>query len=86
MKAAADEIRFAGNEVAHGDLVAEPISEDDADEIISLMDTILERIYQEPAQIARIRAKREARSAATIASEEAAPTADTASDSDEPPF
>jgi hypothetical protein len=63
MAEAAHEIRFAGNEVAHGDLVAEPLSIQDADEIISLMDTILERVYQEPAKVERIRAKREERKA-----------------------
>lgn len=61
MKEAAHEIRFAGNEVAHGDLVAEPLSIEDASEIVTLMDAILERVYQEPAQVARIRQQREAR-------------------------
>jgi hypothetical protein len=61
MKEAAEEIRFAGNEAAHGDLIGEQLSIEDADEIVSLMDSILERIYQEPAQVERIRAKRERR-------------------------
>lgn len=78
MKEAADEIRFAGNEAAHGDLVAEQLTLDDADEIVGLMDTMLERVYQEPAQIARIRAKREGRN-----SPAPTPVEDT---SDEPPF
>lgn len=61
MREAAHEIRFEGNEAAHGDLVAEPISLENADEIVSLMDTILERVFQEPARVARIRKQREER-------------------------
>jgi hypothetical protein len=61
MRLAAHEIRFAGNEVAHGDLVDEPITVDDAAEIGDLMDAILERVYQEPAKVGRVRASREAR-------------------------
>lgn len=61
MRLASHEIRFAGNEVAHGDLVDEPITVDDAAEIVDLMDAILERVYQEPAKVGRVRASREAR-------------------------
>ncbi len=61
MTIAAHEIRFAGNEVAHGDLIEEVIGYDDAREIVDLMDTILDRIYREPAKVARVRASREAR-------------------------
>jgi hypothetical protein len=58
---AAHEIRFAGNEAAHGDIVDEPISLEEAAAIAELMDAILHRVYQEPAKVARIRASREAR-------------------------
>ena len=61
MSEAAHEIRFAGNEAAHGDLVAEQLKIEDADVIVALMDAVLERVYQEPAQVARIREKRERR-------------------------
>lgn len=61
MKEAAHEIRYAGNEAAHGDILSEPISVDDAKEIVDLMDAILERVYQEPAKVARVRASRDAR-------------------------
>jgi hypothetical protein len=61
MKDAAHEIRFAGNEVAHGDLAEEPIDQEDAQEVLQLMDAILMRVYQEPAQVARVRARREGR-------------------------
>lgn len=43
------------------DLVAEQLKIEDADEIVALMDAVLERVYQEPAQVARIREKRERR-------------------------
>jgi hypothetical protein len=88
MKEAAHEIRFAGNEVAHGDLVAEPLGKEDAEEIVSLMDTILERVYQEPAQVARIRQQRENRKAKPArAEDDELPTKGReGSTSDEPPF
>lgn len=63
MKEAADEIRLAGNEAAHSDIVAEKISIADAGEIADLMDAILERVYQEPAKVARVRVSRLARNA-----------------------
>jgi hypothetical protein len=59
MKLAAHQIRLAGNDAAHGDLTEEAISVDRATRIVKLMDTILERIYQEPAEVARITADRE---------------------------
>ena len=61
MKDAANEIRFAGNEVAHGDLAEQPIDSEDALEVLELMDAILTRVYQEPAQVAKVRARRESR-------------------------
>lgn len=61
MKEAADEIRFAGNEVAHGDLAEEPIVQEDAEEVLALMDAVLTRVYQEPKQVARVRERRKER-------------------------
>lgn len=58
MKEAADEIRFAGNEVTHGDLAEEPLDKEDAEEVLSLMDAILLRVYQEPRQVERVRERR----------------------------
>jgi hypothetical protein len=84
MKEAAHEIRFVGNEAAHGDLIAEPLTAEDAGEIVSLMDTILERVYQEPAQVARIRQQRESRKAKQVAAKEDKANYDDAPD--EPPF
>lgn len=61
MKDAADEIRFAGNEVAHGDLAEEPITKEDSEEVLTLMDAILTRVYQEPKQVERVRQRRQER-------------------------
>jgi hypothetical protein len=61
MKDAAHEIRFAGNEVAHADLAEKPITQDDAEEVLALMDAILTRVYQEPAQVDRVRNRRKER-------------------------
>lgn len=61
MKDAAHEIRFAGNEVAHGDLAEQPTVKEDAEEVLSLMDAILLRVYQEPAQVAKVRERRVSR-------------------------
>jgi hypothetical protein len=63
MKEAAHEIRFAGNEAAHADIAQEAISVEDAQEIVTLMDAILERVYQEPARVARVRQRRAERMA-----------------------
>ena len=61
MRQAADEIRFAGNEVAHGDLAEQPITAEDARDVLELMDAILTRVYQEPKQVERVRARRKER-------------------------
>ncbi|MEU9833698.1 DUF4145 domain-containing protein [Streptosporangium sp. NPDC048047] len=55
---AAHEIRFAGNEAAHGPLDMDPVSREDSEAINRLMDKILERVYHEPAEIEYIRMKR----------------------------
>ena len=61
MKEAAHEIRLVANEAVHGDLVDEPIGVDEGREVVELMDAILERVYQEPAKVERVRASRVAR-------------------------
>jgi hypothetical protein len=60
IKAAAHEIRYLGNEMAHGDFIA-PVSTEDAELILELMDEVLEEVFQSPARVARIAAKRLAR-------------------------
>jgi hypothetical protein len=66
MREAAHEIRFAGNEIAHGDLAEQAIVTDDADEILALMGAILLRVYQEPAQVEHVRERRKSRQAAAL--------------------
>jgi hypothetical protein len=66
MRPAAHEIRFAGNEVAHGDLAEEPITDDDARDVLDLMDAILVRVYQEPAQVEHVRERRKSRQGAAL--------------------
>jgi hypothetical protein len=82
MRAAAHEIRFAGNEVAHGDLAEEPISADEAKDILDLMDAILLRVYQEPAQVEHVRERRKARFVATAVTNRSAYAASSADPKD----
>ncbi|MFF0748565.1 DUF4145 domain-containing protein [Streptomyces sp. NPDC004267] len=58
VKDAAHEVRFGGNEVAHADLVAEPMDFETASEILGLMDEVLEEVFQSPARVARRRQQR----------------------------
>ncbi|MGW5653547.1 DUF4145 domain-containing protein [Streptomyces humi] len=94
---AAHEVRFGGNEVAHGDLVAEPMSNATATEILGLMDEILDEVFQSPARVARLkqhRLDREQRLETSHAGapsglavpDKAAPAETIASDTEEPPF
>jgi hypothetical protein len=53
----AHEVRYLGNDMAHGDY-AEPVPQEDAELVATLMDEILEEIYQAPARVARRRAAR----------------------------
>lgn len=55
---AAHEIRYLGNNMAHGDIDDKPSAEDAAD-VLQLMDQLLNELFQGPALVARIRAKRE---------------------------
>lgn len=55
---AAHEVRLTGNEVAHGDLVSEPITQEDAEDTLALMDELLQELYQTPAIAARLGARR----------------------------
>ncbi|WP_454892194.1 DUF4145 domain-containing protein [Alloscardovia omnicolens] len=48
----AHEIRFFGNEMAHGDFT-QKISEEDAADMLGFLDTVLEYVYQMPAAIRR---------------------------------
>lgn len=54
---AAHELRFLGNDMAHGDFV-EAVDMDDAEAVLDVMSEILNEVYQGPARVARMQAKR----------------------------
>ncbi|MEU5162788.1 DUF4145 domain-containing protein [Streptomyces sp. NPDC020875] len=54
----AHEIRLGGNEIAHGDLGAEPMPAGDAQAIVRLMDEILHEVYQGPAAMRQLKQNR----------------------------
>jgi len=58
---AAHAVRLWGNDAAHGDLALSRVDEDDAREVVALMDDVLSRAYQLPARTRRIIESREAR-------------------------
>ncbi|MEV4155832.1 DUF4145 domain-containing protein [Nocardia salmonicida] len=58
---AAHEIRFLGNEMAHGDFTAE-VDPEEAEDVLNLMSEILDEIYQGPARLNKKRQARLARS------------------------
>lgn len=60
IKDAAHEIRFLGNDMAHGEFTATVMTEE-ADEILEFMGEILHDVFQSPAKIARRKAAREER-------------------------
>lgn len=66
VKEAAHEVRHFGNDMAHGDFVDE-ISEEEANEAIELMSEVLEEVFQAPARLARVKAARIAKKAASAA-------------------
>jgi hypothetical protein len=53
----AHEVRYLANDAAHGDF-AEPVPQTDAELILTLMDEVLEEVYQSPARVARRRVAR----------------------------
>ncbi|MFE1230250.1 DUF4145 domain-containing protein [Streptomyces sp. NPDC058745] len=54
----AHEIRQGGNEIAHGDLADEPMPPEDAEAIVKFMDSILQEIYQGPAEMEALKKSR----------------------------
>ena len=56
----ANEIRYFGNEMAHGDFT-QPVSEEDANDVLDLMDIIIDYVYQQPEQLAALKKRRELR-------------------------
>lgn len=61
----AHEIRYMGNEMAHGDFVRE-VTEDECNDVLNFMSVLLESVYQQPARLSRFREARERRSQTDI--------------------
>lgn len=59
IKDTAHEIRFLGNNMAHGDFVVE-VTEDEAVDVLFFMDELLDEVYQAPARVQSRRAARQA--------------------------
>lgn len=57
----AHEIRFFGNEMAHGDFI-EPVTEEECDDILTFMEVIIESVYEQPLRLRRVREVRGRRS------------------------
>lgn len=53
----AHEIRHFGNDMAHGDFI-DPVSREEAEEVIELMAEVLDEVYQSPARLSRRKAAR----------------------------
>lgn len=62
VRVGAHEVRYLGNDMAHGDFV-QPVNAEDADLVLALMSEVLEDVYQSPARVAKAQAKREERKA-----------------------
>lgn len=56
-------IRHDGNNIAHGDLGEEPVSQDDADAILEFMDALLDEVFQRPAKLQRLQQRSKDRKA-----------------------
>lgn len=54
---AAHEVRHLGNDMAHGDFV-EPVSREEAEEVLQLMTEVLDEVFQSPARVERRKATR----------------------------
>lgn len=61
-KEQAHEIRHFGNDMAHGDFV-DPVTKEEAEEVIELMAELLDKVYRSPARLAQRKAAREAKKA-----------------------
>jgi hypothetical protein len=60
IKEQAHEVRHLGNDMAHGDFV-EPISTEEADEVLELMAEVLHEVFESQARLLRVRNARLAR-------------------------
>lgn len=66
VKDTAHEIRFLGNDMAHGDFVTD-VSAVESEDVLAFMDEVLDEVFQSPARLDARRAERLARAAAAEA-------------------
>ncbi|MBA8958188.1 hypothetical protein JOJ86_001479 [Rhodococcus percolatus] len=60
IRAGAHEIRYLGNDMAHGDFVVE-VPAEDAELVVTLMSEVLDEVYQSPARVKKATDARQAR-------------------------
>ncbi|MET9297786.1 DUF4145 domain-containing protein [Micromonospora aurantiaca] len=60
IKEGAHEVRYLGNDMAHGDFV-DPVDKEDAGLVLTLMSEVLAEVFQSPAKVAKARAARDAK-------------------------
>jgi hypothetical protein len=60
IKEGAHEVRYLGNDMAHGDFIV-PVTKEEAEETVGLMAEVLEEVFQSPARVARRQASRQAK-------------------------
>jgi len=53
----AHEVRYFGNNMAHGDFV-DPVTKEEAEEVVELMAEVLDEVYQSPARLLKLKAAR----------------------------
>lgn len=68
VKEAAHEIRFMGNDMAHGDFVTD-IGEDECADVLLFLEEFLNEVYERPARLTAFRAQRLARKQAAESQE-----------------
>ncbi len=69
VKQQADEIRYFGNDMAHGDF-AQPVSADDAHEVLNFLDVLIDAVYQQPAKLQAMQKARAQRKQQQAAAED----------------
>ncbi|MGY4767547.1 DUF4145 domain-containing protein [Kribbella sp. CWNU-51] len=62
---AAHEVRYLGNEMAHGDFI-DPVTSEETALALELMAEVLDEVFQSPARVTRAREAREARRSGSL--------------------
>lgn len=76
VKQQADEIRYFGNDMAHGDF-AQPVDADDAHEVLNFLDVLIDAVYQQPAKLqAMQKARAQRKNRKEVSEEERVPPSD----------